>query len=184
MKKFRLRRGFTLAELLIAVMLLGFVSLMVSAMTSAILSTTASMQEVPQAEILGNEALENIQGELRLGKEIEVKAGDVTDGTDSGYAEFLRQSTNMRCTIALRDGKVVINKRPNKTGEGEEKEKTEETEELFDGSAYGNLKVSKLSFSFDSTEGTIGVSVEISYGVNVVWSGSVSVRPLNGASAV
>lgn len=181
MKKFRLRRGFTLAELLIAVMLLGFVSLMVSAMTSAILSTTASMQEVPQAEILGNEALENIQGELRLGKEIKVKAGDATDGTDSGYAEFLRQSTNMRCTIALRDGKVVINKRPNKTGEGEEKE---ETEELFDGSAYGNLKVSKLSFSFDSTEGTIGVSVEISYGVNVVWSGSVSVRPLNGASAV
>lgn len=179
MKKFRLRRGFTLAELLIAVMLLGFVSLMVSAMTSAILSTTASMQEVPQAEILGNEALENIQGELRLGKEIEVKAGDVTDGTDSGYAKFLRQSTNMRCTIALRDGKVVINKRPNKTGE-----EKEETEELFDGSAYGNLKVSKLSFSFDSTEGTIGVSVEISYGVNVVWSGSVSVRPLNGASAV
>lgn len=179
MKKFRLRRGFTLAELLIAVMLLGFVSLMVSAMTSAILSTTASMQEVPQAEILGNEALENIQGELRLGKEIEVKAGDATDGTDSGYAKFLRQSTNMRCTIALRDGKVVINKQPNKTGE-----EKEETEELFDGSAYGNLKVSKLSFSFDSTEGTIGVSVEISYGVNVVWSGSVSVRPLNGASAV
>lgn len=183
------RKGFTLAELLIAVLLLGFVCVMVTVMTSAILSTTATMQEVAQAEILGSEALENLQNELRFGQGIEVKGDSVT---------LTRHSTNKNCTIKIGDdtgedkelnGRIVVTfEEKSKDAGGTEKTETV-TELLFGGTSYGNLTITDLKFVKDIDEttkketGTITISLSVKYGDDTLWSGSVSVRPINGLNS-
>ncbi len=163
MKKFRKRRGFTLTETLISVLLLGFVSVMVTVMTSAILNSTVTMREVAQAEILGSEALDNLQGQLRVAKNVTVGAdGDVTfdiDDANKGY------------TFGVDAGKIVMGKIPK---EGE----VFAGDPLFAGVSYGNLHVSELQFSADGE--TVGIFVAVSFGSKTLWRGSVSVKPLNG----
>lgn len=193
------RKGFTLAELLIAVLLLGFVCVMVTVMTSAILSTTATMQEVAQAEILGSEALENLQNELRFGQGIVVSENSVT---------LTRHSTNKNSTIKIGDdneedkelnGRIVVMFDKTSKGEGGVEAKETVTELLFGGTSYGNLKIADLKFEkkLDTKEeetageetkekketGTITISLSVKYGDDTLWSGSVSVRPINGLTA-
>lgn len=159
----RARRGFSLPEMLIAVLLLGFVSVMVTVMTSAILSTSAMMKEVAQAEILGNEALENVQGQLRFAQNIEVKEGNVTfdpDKNNTGYTFVVDE-----------EGKIVL--RHKKDGKNVD-------DLLFAGVSYGNLSVESLNFEVGEDKRSILVSVAVSYGSKTIWNGSVSVRPLNG----
>ncbi len=183
------RKGFTLAELLIAVLLLGFVCVMVTVMTSAILSTTATMQEVAQAEILGSEALENLQNELRFGQGIVVSENSVT---------LTRHSTNKNSTIKIGDdkeedkelnGRIVVTFDKTSKGEGGTDKTETVTELLFGGTSYGNLTITDLKFVKDIDEttkketGTITISLSVKYGDDTLWSGSVSVRPINGLTA-
>ena len=183
------RKGFTLAELLIAVLLLGFVCVMVTVMTSAILSTTATMQEVAQAEILGSEALENLQNELRFGQGIVVSENSVT---------LTRHSTNKNSTIKIGDdkeedkelnGRIVVTFDKTSKGEGGTDKTETVTELLFGGTSYGNLTITDLKFVKDIDEttkketGTITISLSVMYGDDTLWSGSVSVRPINGLTA-
>lgn len=165
MKKLRSKKGFTLAEMLIAVMLLGFVSVMATVMTSAVLSTSVTMKEVAQAEILGSEALDNMQREIRFGSKVELDNGN--------NVKFTRQSTNKEgCTFGVDEtGKIVV-----KYYDGGD----EKSELLFGGASYGNLKVSELSFARGDNGASVKISVSVSYGEKVLWSGSVTVKPLNG----
>lgn len=157
MRKTRLKKGFTLTEMLISVLLLGFVSVMVSVMTSAVLSCTHTMQEVAQAEILGSEAIDNIARELRFGQNIKVDGGSVT---------FDRDKDNINYTFTLDDGKIVL------------KQKEKEGDLLFAGSSYGNLKVEDLKFEL--SEDNIVIIISIAYGENVLWDSEVFVKPING----
>lgn len=157
MRKTRLKKGFTLTEMLISVLLLGFVSVMVSVMTSAVLSTTSSMQEVAQAEILGTEAIDNVARELRFAQNIKVDGGSVT---------FDRDKDNTNYTFTLDDGKIVL------------KQKDKEGDLLFAGSSYGNLKVEDLKFEL--SEDNIVIIISIAYGENVLWDSEVFVKPING----
>ncbi len=164
MKKLRNKKGFTLTEMLISVLLLGFVSIMVTVMTSAILSSTVTMREVAQAEILGSEALDNLQGQLRVAESVTV------DG--KGHVMFDINEANKGYVFSVNDeGKIVME---------HEKDGEKETELLFAGASYGNLRVSDLSFSGDKDKKTIKISVSISFGGKTLWSGSVTVKPLNG----
>ena len=168
MEELRNKKGFTLTEMLISVLLLGFVSIMVTVMTSAILNSTVTMREVAQAEILGSEALENMQSELRFGTNVVVAA-------DGKAVSYTREDTDY--TLDRNDdGKIII-----KTKD------TPEGTELFAGVSYGNLKVSELMFSLgagadEGPNGSVVISVSIAYGKNVLWKGDVSVRPLNGSA--
>ena len=166
MKKLRNKKGFTLTEMLISVMLLGFVSAMVAVMSSAILNSTVSMQEVAQAEILGSEALDNIQGQLRV-------AENVTVGTD-GKVTFDTDSSNRGYMFSVNDGKIVMEHI--KDGETV-------TESLFAGVSYDNLTVSDLHFVGDYEKKAIEIFVAVASGDKTLWSGSVTVKPLNGMSA-
>lgn len=180
--KLKRKNGFTLAEMLIAVMLLGFVSLMAGVMTSAVLDTTVTMQEVAQAEILGNEALENIQNELRFGTNVTLKEGNVTYGrnmTQSGGNTTYRDS----CTFALENGMIVI------TFPDPDDETKTKSEPLFGGTTYGkNLTISELKFAISKdSEGeedktVLTFSVTVSFRNKTIWNGSASVKPLNGIS--
>ena len=163
MKKLRNKKGFTLTEMLIAVLLLGFVSVMVTVMTTAILNSTVTMREVAQAEILGSEALDNLQGQLRVAHNITLADDVVTfdiDNANKGYVFSVDEK-----------GKIVME---------HEKDGEKETELLFAGVSYGNLSVTKLQFSGDNEKNVVEILIEISYGSKALWSGSVTVKPLNG----
>ena len=160
MKKLRNKKGFTLTEMLIAVLLLGFVSVMVTVMTTAILNSTVIMREVAQAEILGSEALDNLQGQLRVAHNITLADDVVTfdiDNANKGYVFSVDEK-----------GKIVM-------------EHEKDTELLFAGVSYGNLSVKSLDFA-PSGDDSIEISVSISFGDKTLWSGSVTVKPLNGVT--
>ncbi len=163
MKKLRNKKGFTLTEMLISVLLLGFVSIMVTVMTSAILSSTTTMREVAQAEILGSEALDNLQGQLRVARSVTINSDNVT---------FDINSANKGYVFSVNDeGKIVME---------HEKDGEMKSELLFAGASYGNLRVTGLQFTGDKDKKTIMITVEISFGDKTLWSGSVTVKPLNG----
>ena len=163
MKKLRNKKGFTLTEMLISVMLLGFVSIMVTVMTSAILNSTTTMREVAQAEILGSEALDNLQSQLRVARNVKV--------TEDGEVLFDLDDANKGYVFSVNDeGKIVME---------HEKDGEKETELLFAGASYGNLSVKSLEFA-PSGDDSIEISVSISFGGKTLWQGSVTVKPLNG----
>lgn len=168
MRKLVSKRGFTLAEMLIAVLLLSFFTIMAAVMTSAVLNNTFIIKEVAQAEILGGEVLDNIQAELRFALNVELP----TEATDK--ITFSHDKANDDCVMKLNDeGRVVVTI---KLQDG-----TEDSE-LFEGVSYGNLKITKLTFEQgkDEAAGSVKVTVSVSYGDKVLWQGSVSVRPING----
>ena len=170
MKKLRSKKGFTLTEMLISVLLLGFVSLMVSVMTSVILSSTATMREVAQAEILGSDALENLQGQLRVAKSVTID--------DKGNLTFDIDDANTGYIFDVEDGVIVLGKAVTKEGE------TFKGDPLFGGSSYGNLKIEELKFSLSESNTSVEIAVAVSYDGKTLWSGSVTVKPLNGISTV
>ena len=190
------KRGFTLAEMLIAVLLLALVSLMTTIMTSVILTTTADMQEIAQAEILGNEALENLQRVIRFAQNIEfVKVGE-----EEGYFKYDVDESNKNYTVKISDGNAIGEGAPIPKGmimltklmaikDGNEMEYSFDTDSdnkligipLFGGASYGeNLTIGNLSFKLNDNKDKVTVSVEVKYGDKTPWSGSVSVRPING----
>ena len=168
MKKLRDKKGFTLMEMLISVLLLGFVSVMVTVMSSAILSSTVTMKEVAQAEILGSEALDNVQEQLRVAQNVTWKG--------EGNVTFDRDDTNKDYMLAIEDGMIVL-------GKVKDGALSDETTLLFAGSSYGNLKIADLKFSLEG-ETSIGIALSVAYGNKTLWSGNVSVRPLNGVAIV
>lgn len=192
------KRGFTLAEMLIAVLLLALVSLMTTIMTSVILTTTADMQEIAQAEILGNEALENLQRVIRFAQNIEFVN---VDGEEETYFKYDVDESNKNYTVMISNGNaigegatipkgmIMLTQLTPVKGEGSSEMKyIFETDRhndnkligtpLFGGASYGeNLTIGNLSFMRYGNKVT--VSVEVNYGDKTLWSGSVSVRPIN-----
>ncbi len=171
MKKLVSKRGFTLAEMLIAVILLGIVSLMATVMTSAVLNTTVTMKEVAQAEILGGAALDNIQSELRFAQNVRLAKED-----DNDIVTFNHDLANKDCQMKLKDGKIILQiKQP----DGPDQEA-----ELFVGVSYdnGNLKISGLKFK--KVGESVEATVTVSFNDHKLWQGSVSVRPINGAVTI
>lgn len=170
MKKLRNKKGFTLTEMLISVLLLGFVSIMVTVMTSAILSSTVTMREVAQAEILGSEALDSVMNELRLAKK-------VTVDDENGTVLFDRTESDTNYTFRLYDGKIRMGNDATKTGE-------EFGDLLFAGVSYGNCSIATLVFRQVDGSSAVNIAVEVSYGDKVLWNGNVNVLPLMAANGV
>lgn len=187
MKKFSSRRGFTLTEMLIAVLLLAFVSALVAVMTTGVLSTTITMQEVAQAEILGNEILDNMRRELRFGINIEVNPG-ASSANMQGNVTYDYDDNNRGYSFAIVDGMVMLQHTKTTTTpkeEGEKEEQKIDSNPLFGGTSYGkNLRVSQLNFSTNEAKDSVNIFVEVSYGNNALWSSNISVKPLNGKITV
>lgn len=196
MKK-RFRRGFTLTELLIAVLLLALVSVMAAVMTTAVLSTTVTIQEISQAEILGSEALENLQRELRFAQGI----GSVTikeNEKENEYFKFDADAENKNYVVLLSDGNAISDDGPIPAGmimltqlnavsaaDGTTVYSFNRDDEklvgvpLFGGVSYGkNLTIEGLKFKIGTDK--VEVSLNVKYGEKTLWSGGVSVRPLAG----
>ena len=171
----RARRGFSLPEMLIAVLLLGLVSIMATVMTSAVLSTTHLMQDISQAEILGNELLENVQGVLRVAYSVEI-AETKSDNTCDLVLAIDENNTDYRFVID--EGKIILGQPI------DDEKKVFDGDLLFSGVSYGGLKVDSLSFAADDAEDTVTVSVSVSRGGKTIWTGSIKVRPLSGVSEI
>ncbi len=166
MKKLLSKKGFTLAEMLIAVLLLGFVSVMVAVMSSAVLNSTFMIKEVAQAEILGSEALDNVQNELRFALNVKIDNNEKT-------VTFDPDRHNQNYHFGINDeGMIVLH---------HTKDGSDVSDLLFSGVSYGNLKVDSLEFSASGTSG-VSVSVSIAYGKKILWSGSAAFNLLNGVT--
>lgn len=188
MKRNRIRRGFTLAEMLIAVLLLGFVSAMVAVMTTAILSSTNAMAETAQAEVLGSEILENLARELRFGHQISVlketenedgtlKTEEVDEGQEGVRVTYLRSADDEHTRYTLYLG-TEEDGHPGKIVAQYYEKGFESRDLLFGGVSYGeNLSVSALTFKKEESKVTI--SIQIVYGENELYNGNISVAPLN-----
>lgn len=171
-KLLRSKKGFTLAEMLISVLLLGFVSVMVAVISSVILDSTVTMREVAQAEVLGSEALDNVQGQLRTAQNVKI----VKDGALKDGIIFDIDSANKEYMFGVENGVIVLGKAPKAEGD------VFQGDPLFAGVSYGNLVVSDLQLVGNDETDTIEISVAVAYGGKTLWNGSVSVRPLNGVS--
>ena len=187
----RSKKGFTLAEMLISVLLLGLVSVMVSVMTSAVLSTTSVMQDISQAEILGTEALENIQGVLRVAYSVEI-ADSNSDKPSYEQLVIAIDENNKDFRLGIVDGKIILGQ----LEEGDEGQTVLEGDTLFSGVSYDDLEVESLKFEagtekreIDNGEETVvivavKVSVSVSRFGETIWTGNVTVRPLCGVSKI
>ncbi len=175
MKKRFAKRGFTLTEMLISVLLLGLVSVMTTVMTSAVLSTTSVMQDISQAEILGNEVLENIQGVLRVAYSVEIDKTNEGDGTCELVIAIDQNNTDYRFALD-KDGKIILGQY--------DKENKVDGDPLFSGVSYGDLKVESLKFEANDGANTVEVSVSVSRFGKPIWTGNVTVRPLCGVSKI
>lgn len=141
-----------------------FISLMATVMSLVVLNSTAEMQEIAQAEILGNEALNNLREKIRFGTNVTLSA----EGDSASYKQ-----NGGDYKLHLEEGKIFIIS----TVKGETS-----TAELFAGVSYGNLTVSALQFALD--DGAMQISVTVAYGAKDIWNGKISVRPLNGVAVV
>ncbi len=160
MKKLRSQQGFTLVEMLISILLLAFVSLLVTAMTSAIFNTNVTMKEVAQAEVLGSEAFDNVRAQLLFAQNVKVEDGKIT---------FDQNNANKGYTLGVKEGRIVLTH----TEDGAQVD-----ELLFAGSTYGNLSVQSLDFVVE--DDAVIVSIAVSLGDKTLWGSSMSVKPLNG----
>lgn len=176
MKKLLSKRGMTLAEMLIAVLLLGFISAMVTVMTSAVLSTTTQISAVSQAEILGAEVLDNIAREIRLASRVEVENGYLafdrgTENTDKNYYLALKED----------DGKIYVGQGAIDTDSLFAE--SNKPDLFFGGASYGDCTVKSLTFEQTEKSGPITVGVEVAFNGKVVWSEQVTVKPLTNIIA-
>ncbi len=173
--------------MLIAVLLLGFVSAMVAVMTTAILSSTNAMAETAQAEVLGSEILENLARELRFGHNISVlketkedgtlKTEEVPEGIEGVRVTYLRSADDEHTRYTLYLG-TEADGHPGKIVAQYYEKGFESRDLLFGGVSYGeNLSVSELKFKKEDKKVTI--SIQIVYGENELYNGNISVSPLN-----
>ena len=92
MRRIRNSKGFTLAETLIVVLIMGILTAAGSAAISAVMATRVGMIQVADAEILGSTSLQSLANELRFGQDITVDQDgnyvildSTTYGTDTKF---------------------------------------------------------------------------------------------------
>ncbi len=186
-RKLRRRTGFTLAETLIAVMILALVTAAGTAGVTAVLAVRNRMIQVSNAQVLASAAAEAVADELRFGRGIEAAKNKVT--MDSSLFD-------RGCTLRLSTGGTGEYKTPAGRTVPAGRLVMERTEtagadpvlrEVLGGDMYRDLHFSDLTFTVDKTgtdDATVAVHLTVAdTGGRDLWSADFTVVPLNGAGS-
>lgn len=152
-KRIRNKKGFTLAETLVAVAIVALAACAGTAVTVSVFNVRVHMTEAADASTLGSTLLQELANELRFGQNIAVSGHSVT--LDS--AVYGQDST-----IKLDGGRVTAGDGP-----------------ILADAAYGGLTVTSLDF-IDSGDGSVRIYIALSGREGELWTGELSVTPLNG----
>lgn len=182
----RKRKGFTLAETLIVVVILGLLTAAGVAGISAVMATRVGMIQTADAEILGSTAFQALSNELRFGHIIEINKDyvildSVTYGPDAKI-ELQKDDNGIRLVCS----KEVENESQNDTessqegnSDSQETKKTVSTAILSE-STYSGLSISGLEFGKCNDNKSITVLLTISGAKGELWSEEFAITPLNG----
>lgn len=193
-RKLKSRRGVTIVEMLVALILLSLLTAGGVSATTAVMADYNRMQDSANAEILASTAIEAISNEIRLGKNIKVlnEDGDeVTDPDVTGVSLQLEMSvfSGEKATLSLDAaghlaavsydavGNIIV-----------------PAKQMLSESAYSGLHLEKLEFKKvesgsglpDGTETTGRTVFTISFSVyhdggddsEALWKGEVSAAPM------
>lgn len=179
MKKLKSRKGTTLAEMLVALILLSLLTAGGAAATSAVMTDYNKMSEAARAELLASTVIEAINDQVRLGNDLTIE-GDALRLDSAFFGED--------SLIRLEGDRLVAEVKAS-SGTGTE------TKNILSEKTYGGLKLDELTFQEVLKDGVVpdlvskaGKSVFIvsfqvksAYGDAAsapLWSGSVAVAPL------
>lgn len=167
MRRIRNSKGFTLAETLIVVLIMGILTAAGSAAISAVMATRVGMIQVADAEILGSTSLQSLANELRFGQ-------DITVDQEGNYV--ILDSTTYGT-----DTKFYLEKDKENTNYGKLKYGTEEGSHIFGESTYSGLSISDLQF-IRNDDSSITIKLKVDGNKGELWQGELSVTPLNGSA--
>ena len=152
------RKGFTLAEALIVVVILALMTSAGAVATSAVMASRVNMIQAADAEILGSTAFQAISNELRFGQNIEI-------GEDNKSVTLDSLTYGLDSTIFLDGGKLKYG--------------SDAKDQILTESAYSGLDISSLVFT-QKEDGSIHIALAVSGNKGRLWSGELTVVPLNG----
>ncbi len=168
-KKLRSRRGFSLTEVLICVVLLALMSAAGATVASAVLSTRNDMLETADAQVLASTVLEAVSNEIRYGEYVTLTTTGrtttltLTSSTFGVNTEFSAESGHV--TVA---SSVITSS----TGESYKK--------LLPDSAY-TMGLTVTGLTFEKGDGnSVKITVTLQGRGDHAWTKSLTVTPLNG----
>lgn len=157
LRKLKGRGGFSLAELLVAMLILTMMSMVACMGISTALQDRAKAITVADAQTVASTAAQAVADQVRYGR--------ITDiGTD--YIELTSSTYGSKVKLCLDGGRLVAR---NASGA---------SYALLGEKAYSNLTVDELAFAPDLSGGKVK-SVDIHLAVAGIWSLDWTVAPLN-----
>ena len=177
MKVKRTKRGFTLVETIIAVLLLATLATAASVSTTAILGTNNEMRMAAKAEVLCDEVLSFITSEMRFCENVTFnEANELVSYNSASYGEGTEITKG-------EDGKLYVHSAGMGT-EVIEKEENKKEEKKIQYSPIGNtmydqLMINTLTFTKSEDINGIDVTVKIASGSKVLYTSSATIALLN-----
>lgn len=159
------RAGFTLVESLMAIAILALFSVGAITVTTTVLSSKNSMQEVGEGQALANTAILTIADEIRYAQDVRFEDDELL---------FVSKSFGANARFTISSGKIVV-----ESGSG--------SFELLPSKYYGSLAISALTFERITAEdggktNEIKISVAVSGGQGETFSTDMTVSVLNGVA--
>lgn len=180
MKISRRKKGFTLAEVLIAVAILAIFCSMAAVGTTALFGTGEKISAVSKAAVLGSDVMEVLTNEVRFGEEFDVKDGKLTYNS-STYGDH--------CTVTIGSGTYEVYDSSGNTVQKElnkqlvimqgAKGTSQKSFVPIGTAAYGdNVFINSLNFTVEKDKSvTITVSITSNDGGDL-WNHSATIVPL------
>lgn len=177
-KKLKSRRGTSIAEMLVAVIVLALLTAGGITAVSAVMASYIHMKEAAHADLLASTVFEALSNEIRLGQDISLPTSDPAKTTSESLtltSAYFGEGTELK----LDNGRLVAQK----TGETDSKQ-------VLSDSAYNGLHLDGLSFeeipasvppagSGTPARAVYKISFTVCNGSNSeLWKGSASTAPM------
>ncbi len=179
MKKLRKNKGFTMAELLIAVAVLAVFVSMAIVGTSALFGTGEQMSAVAKAAVLGSDVMKAVTNEVRFGENFSASDTSITYNSTT-YGDG--------CFISLDEqGQLVIVQTSKAAGNEGGLVESKKNFYPIGSAAYDEVRIKSIVFSIDETSGREGeaprqaITCTLSItanGTDVLWEKAATVVPL------
>lgn len=196
----RRRRGFTLAEMLIATLVLGMLSSAAAVGVSGALRSRQQVIAASNARMLGSAAMQILRTELRYARKLESSEHDSVESVQKPYLNGGRPTVRIGysktygpdATIYLdNNGMLVLQKLKENDTEAQEQlnDPPPDLPWALSSHSYNGLKLADLSIELDSTKpiATVNLSVEDEANKDeankVLWHQEIAVRLLNPPSS-